>query len=73
MTTRLTPGGYTQSKAKLENLERRLADLESRTDFEPSHLADVRRSYKDMIRQYRREIALYEASRGLEAENQIPG
>ena len=73
MTTKLTPDGYTQSKAKLENLERQLADLELRTDLKPSHLADVRRSYQDMIRQYRREIALYEAGRGLEAENQIPG
>jgi hypothetical protein len=30
MTPRLTTGGYARTKAKLENLERRLADLESR-------------------------------------------
>jgi hypothetical protein len=68
MTTKLTPDGCIQTKAKLENLERRLADLESRTDLKPLHLADVRQSYKDMIRQYRREITLDEAGRGQEAE-----
>jgi hypothetical protein len=61
MTTKLTPEGYDQTKTKLENLERRLADLESRTDLDPMHLADVRRSYKTMMRQYRREMMLYEA------------
>jgi hypothetical protein len=61
MSTKLTPDGYTQTRAKLENLERRLADLESPTDLKPLHLEDVRRSYKNMIRQYRREITLYEA------------
>ena len=68
MTLRLTDGGYAQTKAKLENLERRLADLESRADLEPLHLAEVRRSYKSMIRQYRREIKLYETERGQESE-----
>jgi hypothetical protein len=61
MTAKLTPDGYTQTRAKLGNLERRLADLETRTDLKPPHLDDVRRSYKEMIRQYRREITLYEA------------
>jgi hypothetical protein len=68
MTPRLTDGGYAQTKAKLENLERRLADLESRADLKPLHLAQVRRSYKSMIRQYRREIKLYEAEKGQESE-----
>ena len=61
MTAKLTPDGYAQTKTKLENLERRLADLESRTDLDPLHLADVRRSYRNMMRQYRREMILYEA------------
>jgi hypothetical protein len=68
MTPKLTPDGYAQTKAKLEGLERRLADLESRTDLKPLHLAEVRRSYETMIRQYRREMKLDEADRGQEAE-----
>jgi hypothetical protein len=64
MIHHLNPDGYAQTKTKLENLERRLTDLESRTDLEPEHLADVRRSYKTMIRQYRREMMLYEAEHG---------
>jgi hypothetical protein len=68
MTAKLTPDGYAQTKAKLENLERRLAELESRTDLKPLHLAEVRHSYKTMIRQYRREMKLYEAGRGQESE-----
>jgi hypothetical protein len=67
MSTKLTPDGYTQTRAKLENLERRLADLESRTDLKPPHLEDVRRSYKNVIRQYRRESALYEEESSQEA------
>lgn len=61
MTAKLTQDGYAQTKKKLENLERRLADLESRTDLDPLHLADVRRSYRTMMRQYRREMIPYEA------------
>lgn len=68
MTNKLTPEGYAQTKTKLENLERRLADLQSRTDLTPPHLADVRRSYTSMIRQYRREIVLYEAEQSQQAE-----
>jgi BMFP domain-containing protein YqiC len=52
MTHNLTSEGYAQTKAKLENLQRRLADLETRTDLKPLYLAGVRRSYKTMIRQY---------------------
>jgi sugar-specific transcriptional regulator TrmB len=61
MTPHLTPDGYAQTKTKLENLERRLADLESRTDLNPLHREEIRRSYESMIRQYRRETRLYEA------------
>jgi hypothetical protein len=68
MTPRLTPGGYTQTKAKLENVERRLADLESRTGLSPVHRAEVRRSYESMIRQYRREMRLHEVERCHESE-----
>lgn len=68
MTTRLTPDGYAQTKTKLENLERRLADLESRTDLVPAHFADVRRSYRTMIRQYRREMMLFEAEQSSQAK-----
>jgi hypothetical protein len=68
MTPKLTTDGYAQTKAKLESLERRLADFESRTDLKPLHRAEVQRSYETMIRQYRREMKLYEAGRGQEAE-----
>jgi hypothetical protein len=68
MTPRLTPGGYAQTKTKLENLERRLADLESRTGLNPVHRAEARRSYDSMIRQYRREMRLYEVERCHESE-----
>jgi hypothetical protein len=67
---RLTPGGYAQTKAKLENLEHRLADVEARSDLKPMHLAEVRRSYRSMIRQYRREMKLYEAERCHDSEKQ---
>lgn len=58
----LTPAGYAQTKAKLAHLEQRLAALEGRTDLRPEHLAEVRRSYHDMMRKYLREIKLYEAA-----------
>jgi hypothetical protein len=63
MIPRLTLAGYAQTKAKLDGLERRLADVESRGDLKPLHLAAVRRSYASMIRKYRRELKLYEAER----------
>ena len=68
MIPRLSPGGYAQTQAKLENLERRLAKLLSRDDLRGIHLAEVRHSYMRMIRQYRRELKLYEAERGQESE-----
>lgn len=62
MTAVLTQAGYEQTKAKLRRLEDRLAIIEDRTDLKPSHLAEVRDSCRDMLRQYRREIKLYEAT-----------
>ena len=37
-------------------------DLERRADLKPLHHEEARRSYARMIRQYRREIRLYEAT-----------
>ncbi|HEX8203898.1 MAG TPA: hypothetical protein VF590_25710 [Isosphaeraceae bacterium] len=71
MTPRLTPSGYDQTKAKLQDLERRLADLGSRTNLTPLRLAEVRRSYESMIRQYRRELKLYEAERCPDSEEKL--
>ena len=61
MTAILTPQGYEQTRVKLAALEARLADIRKRSDLSPLHLAEVRRSYETMIRQYRRELKLYEA------------
>ena len=61
MSELLTVEGYQQTKAKLRDLETRLEEIETRTDLEPEHLASVRRSYKMMMREYLREIKLYEA------------
>jgi len=69
MTTQLTPEGYAQTLEKLGNLEKRLAELDKRTDLSPQHLAETRRSYEEMIRQYRREVKMYEAA---VTENQEP-
>ena len=57
----LTADGYEQTKAKLCDLDRRLAAIESRTDLNPQHLASVRRSYKMMMREFLQDIKLYEA------------
>jgi hypothetical protein len=51
MTEALTPEGYEQTKEKLADLERRLAEIEKRTDLDPEHLASVRRSYRMVMRQ----------------------
>jgi hypothetical protein len=61
MTESLTPEGYEQTKEKLADLERRLGEIEKRTDLDPEHLASVRRSYRMMMRELLREIKLYEA------------
>ena len=62
MTHTLTPDGYEQTKEKLANLEQRVLLLEARTDLSEPHKMAVRRSYEQMIGQYRRELKLYEAS-----------
>jgi hypothetical protein len=61
MTERLSAQGFARTKAKLANLERRAAEMESRDDLSPKHREEVLRSYRQMMQQYRREIILYEA------------
>jgi sugar-specific transcriptional regulator TrmB len=60
MIAELTEAGYRQTREKLANLERRLAEIESRSDLAPLHRDRVSQSYRDMIAQYKREILLYE-------------
>jgi len=62
MTEVLTSAGYDQTKEKLAKLEDRLVRLSCRTDLSPKHRSEARRSYEQMIGQYRREIKLYEAA-----------
>jgi hypothetical protein len=64
MTELLTAEGYEQTKAKLRDLETRLADIEKRTDLDPERLASVRRSYKMMMREFLQEVKLHEAKQG---------
>ncbi len=54
--------GYHQTKKKLEQMESRLAALLARTDLQPVYQAEVEKSYQEMIRQYRRDLKLYEAT-----------
>ena len=61
MAEPLTLEGYEQTKEKLHDLEMRLAQLKTRTDLAPEHLASVRLSYAMMMRKYLQEIKLYEA------------
>jgi ligand-binding sensor protein len=62
----LTPEGYQQTKEKLADLERRLEEIDKRTDLNSDHLASVRRSYKMMMREYLEDIKLYEAKQGMQ-------
>jgi hypothetical protein len=62
MTEILTPTGYEQTNEKLADLEQRLRRLANRTGLSRLHEEEARRSYEQMIGQYRREIKLYEAS-----------
>ena len=62
MNEALTPEGYVQTKAKLADLEQRLAALEKRSDLSPAHFAEAKSSYRKMMRKYLRDIKLYEAS-----------
>ena len=61
MTESLTLAGYQQTKEKLADIERRLARLADHTSLREQHQNEARRSYEQMIGQYRREIKLYEA------------
>ncbi len=61
MTPLLTPEGYAQTKIKFANMQKRLAELEARSD-KPPYFPEVRQSYLSMMRQYLRDIKLYEAS-----------
>ena len=63
MTPALTDAGYLQTKVKLSDLIERRSRVLDRMDLSPTHRAEVLRSYNRMIRQYRREIKLYEAAR----------
>jgi hypothetical protein len=60
MTDSLTETGYVQTKQKLANMEARLAALQARTDLGPIHKREAETSCIDMIRQYKRNIKLYE-------------
>jgi hypothetical protein len=62
MSELLTPEGYAATKEKYANMERRLAALAKRTDLQPEHAVVARSSYLDMMRQYLRDIKLYEAA-----------
>ena len=72
MIETLTVEGYEQTKEKLRDLETRLAEIEKRTDLNAEHLEGVRRSYKMMMREYLKEIKLYEAKQGKKASQTSP-
>ena len=60
MVARLSRQGYEQTKAKLANLEGRLAEIERREDLSAAQRREVQRSYREMMQQYCREIKVYE-------------
>jgi len=62
MTPELSEAGYVQTKGKLADLLERRSVIATRTDLSTTHRAEVLRSYDRMIKQYRREIKLYEAT-----------
>lgn len=64
MSEILTAEACEQTREKLRDLERRLAEMEKRTDLNPEHMESVRRSYKMMMREFLRDIRLYEAKHG---------
>lgn len=68
MTHELCEEGYLQTREKLADLHRRLTALEARTDLNPIHRQEAKRSYESMTGQYLREIKLYEATHPTEAE-----
>ena len=61
MNEELTAEGYEQTRKKLRNLQQRLDEIEARADLTPARRATVARSYHAMMRQYLREIKLYES------------
>lgn len=69
MTEALTESGYRATKDKLAAMEARLADLQQRTDVHPSVRSAAERSYQDMMRQYKREITLYELAHPIAADS----
>jgi hypothetical protein len=68
MTEPLTEEGYQLTKQKLANIKARLAALLAGDDLHPLHRAAVEKSYRDMMRQYLRDITLYEAAHGIKPE-----
>ena len=60
MTDSLNFAGYCRTKEKFAGMEARLTRLRQRTDLNPSLKSAVERSYIDMMRQYKRDIKLYE-------------
>jgi hypothetical protein len=54
-------------------LEKRLTALAKRTDLQPEHAAAARRSHLDMMRQYLRDIKLYEAAMERQGKNASAG
>jgi hypothetical protein len=64
MAEPLTEKGYLATKEKLASMEARLAKLLARTDLHPVHRDAVEASYRDRMRQYLRDIKLYEAVHG---------
>jgi hypothetical protein len=68
VTELLTEKGYQLTKQKLANMKARLAALLARDDLHPLHRAAVEKSYRDMMRQYLRDVKLYEAAHGIKPE-----
>jgi hypothetical protein len=68
MTPELSDAGYIQTKSKLADLLERRSLIAARTDLSETHRAEVLRSYDRMVKQYRREIKLYEATHETAAE-----
>jgi hypothetical protein len=66
----LTPEGYAQTKSKLADMKVRLAALQARDDLSPLHKQEAERSYHDMMRQYLRDIKLYETANGIATASQ---
>lgn len=72
MNGKLTKAGYLQTREKLADLEHRLAQIEARTDLTPAHRTHVCTSYREMMRQYKREILLFEAENSQAHDNAAP-